>query len=141
VTDSLDLAAKGGGGSLRSTKTPEVAPADEPFVCRDCIGSAALCLPVHAADVAACASVVGRDAAGAGPTDGRHGTAGDGTGRGAALRALPSGAQSGALVGVSRGADSAGASDRAVAVAGHGHAITHKSGDLTGRGLDTARRT
>ena len=118
VTDPMDLAAEGRGRYRpMSTKTSDL-PADVPSACRDCICSAALCLPVHRADPGASARLAHENAAGARTTHGDGGAAGDGAERGAALRALSSGAESGALVVTPRGADSAGAVARDGAGAG-----------------------
>jgi hypothetical protein len=108
VTDSVGLAAEGRGRyRLMSIKNPGV-PADVSSVSFDYICSAALCLPVHPPDLGPRASSAGGNLAGAGSAHGGRGPAGDGPERGAALRALSPGLESGALVVAAGGADSAG---------------------------------
>lgn len=63
----------------KSTKTPDL-PRDAPPASLDCTCSAAVCVPVHRADLAPCAGLVDRHAAGPRPAHGRRGPAGHGAG-------------------------------------------------------------
>ena len=111
------MGVRGVGGSgrrryrLKPTKTPDVTTVAPTADC-DCSDSAALCPPVYRADLGPCAGAVGGDAPGPRPAHRDGGVAGAGAGAGAALRALPSGPESGALVGTARRAGPAGVVDR-----------------------------
>lgn len=110
MTDLTELATEGGGRYRpMSTKTPAMFT-DASSADRDCICSVAVCLPVYPSDLGLFPHYVARNAVGSRPVHRDGGVVRHGAKRRAALRALPSDAESGAVAVAAGRADAAQAS-------------------------------